>query len=59
MPATKEMLLEKLELLQRKLEDEFESGNDPHSIRQEISRIQAEIAKLNESLDQKSTLLKG
>lgn len=59
MPATKEMLLEKLEILQRKLEDEFESGNDPHSIRQEISRIQGEIAKLNESLESKGNLLKG
>lgn len=59
MPATKEMLLEKLEVLQRKLEDEFESGNDPHSIRQEITRIQGEIAKLNESLESKGNLLKG
>lgn len=59
MPATKEMLLEKLELLQRKLEDELESGNDPHSIRQEIGRLQSEIARLNESLDEKGALLKG
>ena len=59
MPATKEILLEKLDVLKRKLDDEIESGNDPQSLRSEINRVQNEINRLNEALDSKESILKG